>query len=270
MIHAEAEELLAAGAVLDDLAQDEREAYAAHRASCVACRRLEVELDHVLADLSLVVPERVPPPDLMANIRRAIQAEAAGAVVPARPVGAPPAVVVSLDRARERRASRLPLIATIGLAAAFGIVVVGSGLRIAGLQQDLSAAAARVASLESAMADQGSAMTVAMMPGHLTVPLQTTPGAPDAHAAVLYVPGSTASYIVASNMPATPDGHGYQLWYADAAGVHPLETVRFDGNGGFVAPLGVDLADSSAVMITLEQAGGAQGEPGPQVVFGEL
>ena len=113
-------------------------------------------------------------------------------------------------------------------------------------------------------------MTVAMNPTHVTVALHGEAIAPAAEAAVMFVPGNDTSYVVARNLPATPSGHGYQLWYADAAGVHPLQTVSFDGNGTFVAPVGVDLADSSAVMITLEESGGAQGEPGPQVVFGEL
>jgi hypothetical protein len=46
--------------------------------------------------------------------------------------------------------------------------------------------------------------------------------------------------------------------------------VSWDGEGTMIAPIGVDLADSAAVMLTLEPEGGAQGEPGPQVVFGEL
>ena len=53
------------------------------------------------------------------------------------------------------------------------------------------------------------------------------------------------------------------------SGSVPL-TVSFDGSGTFVAPIGVDLAGSTAVMITLEESGGAINEPGPQVVFGEL
>ena len=52
--------------------------------------------------------------------------------------------------------------------------------------------------------------------------------------------------------------------------MHPLQTVSFDGSGTFVAPIGVDLADSTAVMLTLEESGGATDEPGPQVIFGEL
>jgi len=113
-------------------------------------------------------------------------------------------------------------------------------------------------------------MTVAMDPSHVTVALHAEPIAPDAQAAVMFVPGSTSSWIVADQLPATPDGHGYQLWYADASGVHGLQTVAFDGQGAFMAPIEADLAKAAAVMITLEPTGGATGEPGPQVVFGEL
>ena len=30
---------------------------------------------------------------------------------------------------------------------------------------------------------------------------------------------------MAANLPPTPAGHVYQLWYADTAGVHPLGTT---------------------------------------------
>lgn len=280
MTHDASQHLLAAGAVLDDLAPDEAAAYEAHRATCGECRRLELELDHVLADLSLVVPERMPPPDLLGGIRRAIAAEPVGAppasspllasvplATPADPSAArrPAAPVVPL-----RRASRGPAIASLALAAGLGVVALGLGARGVSLQQDLDTATERVASLESTLAGSGGAMTVAMDPAHVTVALHGDALAPAAEAAVVFIPGAEASYLVARNLPATPTGHGYQLWYADAAGVHPLQTVSFDGRGTFVAPIGVDLADGVAVMLTLEADGGAQGEPGPQVVFGEL
>ncbi len=65
MIHDEAALMLAAGSVLDDLAPDELAAYDDHRAACEECREAEQALDDVIADLSLVVPERMPPPELM-------------------------------------------------------------------------------------------------------------------------------------------------------------------------------------------------------------
>lgn len=283
MIHDEAKLLLAAGAVLDDLAPDEQADYEAHRASCTECRQVELELDHVLADMALVAPERMPPPDLLAGIRRALAAE--GALVQPGPVAGPDTVAavrpVEAEPVRAstaapanvipmRRTSRGPVIASLALAAGLGVVALGLGARTVNLQQDLDTAAAQVATLESALAQSGGAMTVAMNPAHVTVALHGDALAPSAEAAVVFVPGAESSYVVARNLPATPAGHGYQLWYADEAGVHPLQTVSFDGTGTFVAPIGVDLADSSAVMITLEADGGAQGEPGPQVVFGEL
>lgn len=266
MIHEE--QLLAAGAVLDDLDPDERASYEGHRASCTDCRDAELELDHVMADLSLVAPDRMPPPDLLAGIRRAIAAEDVApriAVAPSDVHREPRSNVVPL-----RRPSRGPVFASLALAAGLGVVALGLGARSVTLQQDLDSTSAQVAALETNLAGQGSAMTVALNPAHVTVALHGDAIAPTAEAAVIFVPGDAASYVVARNLPATPSGHGYQLWYADATGVHPLQTVSFDGNGTFVVPVGVDLADSSAVMLTLEEGGGSQGEPGPQVVFGEL
>jgi hypothetical protein len=278
MIHDDAELLLAAGAVLDDLEPEERAAYETHRGGCTHCRELELELDHVLADLALVVPERMPPPDLLAGIRRALAAEDAVAAVTApRPVAPAASRAAAPDPAAVRgasvvpmRPSRRPVYASLALAAALGIVAVGLGARSLTLQQDLDRTTAQAASLQAAMAEQGEAITVAMNPSHVEVALHAEPVAPEAQAMVVFVPGTQAAWIVARNLPPTPSGHGYQLWYADAAGVHPLQTVPYDGSGTFVAPIGVDLAASKAVMITLETSGGSTGDPGPQVVFGEL
>ena len=76
--------------------------------------------------------------------------------------------------------------------------------------------------------------------------------------------------MMAADLPASPAGTVYQLWSADVAGVHALTTFTCDGRHACLAPFGVDLAPATATMITLEPAGGAQGEPGPQVAFGEL
>jgi hypothetical protein len=279
MIHDDARRMLTAGAVLDDLAPDERAAYETHRTTCAECRRLERELDRVMADLSLVVPERMPPPDLLGGIRRALAAEAAtGGTQPDAFLRPQPVIPTKQDGAAAlpvnlvalRRSRRAPAMASLAIAAAFGIIAIGLGARALSLQQDLDATSAQVASLEAALAQRSDAVTVAVNPSHVTVALHGNALAPQAEAAVMFLPGQDAAYLVARNLPATPAGHGYQLWYADAAGVHPLQTVSYDGSGPFVAPIGVDLANSAAVMITLEESGGSTGDPGPQVVFGEL
>ena len=275
--------LLAAGAALDDLAPDELAAYEAHRAGCRACAVAEDEIGLVLADLALVVPERLPPPDLLAGIRLAIDAEEHPApdapsnitrlmrgprlVEPAaRPVESTPRPIESVpDRRRPRW-----VVATVGLAAALAIVAVGLGARSSTLQSDLQQSEATVQQLRDQLDGRGAILAAALDPGHVTVALHAEVAAPDAQATVVYVPGTKDAWLVARNLPKTAAGMGYQLWYADDAGVHGLQTVTFDGGEAFVAPIGVDLARSDAVMVTLEPEGGATGEPGPQVVFGEL
>lgn len=277
MIDRQSEHLLVAGAVLEDLEPDEATAWLTHREGCTECRDLENDLTLVLEDLALVVPERIPPPYLLEAVRRSIGA--AGAVPVARAEIASPGIAplmapTSLDEARRRRASgpgfRRPSLALVGLAAAFAIAAAGFGARSIGLQGDLDRAGTEVAALEARLSGSGAVMAAAIDPGHVTVALHAEPLAPAAAAMVLYVPGTRRAYLVADHLPATPVGHGYQLWYADAAGVHPLQTVPFDGDGAFVAALDVDLSGAAAVMITIEDEGGATGEPGPQVVFGEI
>jgi anti-sigma-K factor RskA len=272
MIHDDAQLLLAAGAALDDLEADERRAFDAHRATCAACRGLEDELELVLADLALAVPERVPPPDLLAGIRMAIDAEETIRDRRAAPAPSPvagPAVTPVVSQAAAR-AVRRPTLAGLGLAAAFAILAVGLGARSIGLSNDLDRSAAELTALRSEIAGQGAVMAVAVDPRHVTATLHAEPLAPGASAVVVFVPGTRDAYLVAHDLPATPAGHAYQLWYADAAGVHALGTATWSGDGTFVAPFDVDLARSAAVMVTLEPSGGSTGEPGPQVVFGEL
>lgn len=278
MIHHEAELLLAAGAVLDDLEPDERAAYDHHRRGCAACAVAEDELELVLADLALIVPERIPPPDLFAGIRLAIDAERQRSTAPGRPRAFDRPMAVLTPSASPTRpipittahGPRRPFVAAVGLAAALAVVAVGLGARGAAIQSDLDRAQAQVALLRDQVTAEGGVMAAAIDPAHRTVALHAEPLAPAADAAVVFVPGSRDAWIVARDLPATAPGQAYQLWHADASGVHPLQTVAFDGSGALVAPLGVALAPGDAVMITLEDAGGATGDPGPQVVFGEI
>jgi hypothetical protein len=111
---------------------------------------------------------------------------------------------------------------------------------------------------------------VVLAPDHATASLAPEPMAAGAEVYVVYRPGTAEAWLMAGNLPATPSGKVYQLWSADTAGVHPLTTFTCDGTHACLAPFGIDLAAAKATMITLEADGGAQGEPGPQVAFGEL
>lgn len=241
---------LAAGAAIDDLDPAERRAFDGHVRACGECATLARELDDVVGELALATPLLAPPFEL----RRAVM----GAVSDRLPRHAPP-------RPHDGRVRRWQLgtFAGFGAAAVLAVLVVALGGRVTGLD-------AEVATARAGLAERSAAMAVMADPSHRTASLTADAVAPVATAVVIYRPGSTDAFVLADHLPATPDGMVYQLWFADAAGVHPLGTFQHDGAGPLLAGFGVDLAAGAAVMITLEPEGGAVGEPGPQVVFGEL
>ena len=159
---------------------------------------------------------------------------------------------------------------SLAAAAVFAIVAVGLAAQNQRLDEQVAAANAALAEAQVQLLARQAAVAVAADPGTVTVALHSEPVAPTADAVVMFRPGTTEAYLLANDLPATPTGQVYQLWFADAAGVHALGTFHHDGEGPFVAPFGVDLASSAAAMVTLEPEGGAVGEPGPQVVFGEF
>jgi len=251
---------LAAGAVLDDLDARERAELDAHLATCSACGALVVELEEVLGDLALVAPELQPPNSLRGDVLDRLR----------EPVEALPAPVVRPLAPTRRPRPRLTTWGPLALAAGLAVVAIGLGVRTAQLDRDLATVTATLASIEDRSTEANAAMAVVADPAHVSTALHAEALAPVATAVVLYRPGSTDAFLLATDLPPTPDGQVYQLWWADGSGVHALGTFRYDGVGPFVAPFGVDLADGAAAMVTLEPDGGALGEPGPQVVFGEL
>lgn len=265
--------LLAAGAALDDLDVAERAEYDRHLTGCPACRMLAGDLDDVVADLALVAPTVEPPVSLRGDVLAAIRGrDAVGAAerptLRALPSPVPTSGPVALPASATR--PRAALWASVSLAAVLGMVAVGLGAQTVRLNEQLAAANALAAEAQAKIAAREAAIALIADPSHETASLHAEPVAPVATAIVVYRPGSTDAYLMAMDLPATPVGQVYQLWVADDAGVHALGTYHFDGQGAFVAPFGVDLGSSAAAMVTLEPEGGAQGEPGPQVVFGEI
>jgi hypothetical protein len=268
-------EQLAAGAALDDLDHRERLAFETHRLSCPSCSALVDDLLDVTADLALASPPRRPPSSLRDAVMAAVAGSSvapAGAVVdaagPIRDERSPEIEIADLQR--ETRRLRLLNAASLAAAAVLAIAAFGLAVRTTDLADELTASRQAASVAGERLEYQSAAMAVAVDPAHEACRLHSEPIAAGASAVCVYRPGSTESYLMASSLPPTPEGMVYQLWYADEAGVHALGTYDFDGHGAFVAPFTVDLTDAAAVMVTLEPEGGAVGEPGPEVVFGEL
>ncbi len=255
---------LAAGAALDDLDASERLSLRAHLAACGSCRADATALADTAGLLALVAPARMPPASLRAGVMAAIAAaDGRQSDVPA---GVLSLETLRRDRARYRRLS----FTGFAVAAALAIAVGGLGASAMGLQRDLDDAVVERDAAVAQLATTDAAMSVVLAPDHATATLTPGPMASGATVYVVFRPGTTEAWLMAGQLPEPPAGNVYQLWSADASGVHALATFTCDASTSCLAPFGTDLSDATAAMITLEPAGGAQGEPGPQVAFGEL
>jgi hypothetical protein len=301
---------LAAGAALDDLDPTEQASLDAHIAACARCRADARALLDTAGMLAYAVPRRTPPASLRGSVLAAIAASenrpvgipaaslayaggtTAGSIVapagafpagpsrsvPASPVAAaaPAAAgatgdVIELEALRrERTRYRRLSIAGLAVAAALAVAVGALGTTAAGMSDELETATRERDAAVAQLATTDEAMAVALAPDHATAALTPDPLAGEATVFVVYRPGTTEAWLMAGNLPATPEGKVYQLWSADAAGVHALTTFTCADTQTCLAPFGVDLAGANATMVTLEPVGGAQGVPGPQVAFGEL
>ncbi len=212
-------------------------------------------------------PSPARPNDMQPALPAAPAAAAPDAVAPAAADGN----LIELetlrrDRTRYRRLS----LTGLAVAAALAVAVGALGATAAGMSAELETATLERDAAVAQLATTDEAMAVALAPDHLTATLTPDPLAGEATVFVVYRPGTTEAWMMAGNLPATPEGKVYQLWSSDAAGVHALTTFTCADTQTCLAPFGVDLASAKATMVTLEPAGGAQGDPGPQVAFGEL
>jgi len=269
---------LAAGAALEDLEPGEAAVLADHLATCESCRRDAVELADVVALVALAAPARRPPASLKRDVMTAIAgadaqpapAAAGRSGTPARaaqePIDFAAAAAARASARRWRGAGIVGLAAAVVLAVATGALFLDKrdlDGRLATTITQLDAAVARLAT-------DSSAMAVVLAPDHATAVLRPEALAPQAVAYVVYRPGTPEAWLMASGLPATPVGSVYQLWAADASGVHAGPTFTCEAAGPCLVSFGMDLGGKVAAMVTLETIGGAVASPGPQVVFGNL
>jgi len=261
MDHAGLRELIAGG-VLGGLDRAERFVVDGHLAACPECRRLEGQLSDVAMDLALCSEPRSAPPRLRDQVLATLSGAHFRTSRDLRSTGQSlPAMI--------RPASRLgwaPAALSFVLAAA--LFVVGAGWLTA--RAELEQTRGLLVAATAERGTQTAAIQLVADPAHASAWLD--PSGPGFERSVLmvYLPGSRQTYLVAFGLPLTPEGRVYQFWHADEAGVHPGLTFAVNDAEVLLIPIELDLSLAQAAMLTLEPEGGAQGTPGPDVVFGEL
>lgn len=274
---------LTAGRALGDLEPAEQQAVDAHLRQCASCRALTRDLDGVLTELSYAAPPRPVPASLGPSIMAAIRSEAATTMRPAAmPAAGSGSTGVAAPRPSTRSEPVLPEVIRpdrfrgwgralgIGLAAAAALAIVVLGAEVLALRDQVDSANLLARGYADQLSARDTAMQVVADPAHASAWLAPSTGDVTASALMVWVPGSTQTYLVADGLPATPEGQDYQFWYADDAGVHAGITFDYDGSGMLIMPVEVDLSGAKAAMLTIEEDGGAQGGPSKDIVFGEL
>lgn len=297
MRHEEYKELLAleaAGAV----DPSEARALGVHLASCAECRDELEALRDAAAALAYTVAPVAPPLGLRASLLaqvgtlKAASADgAAGAVAPVRGESRRDSTVWS-EEAR-RLVGRLSLWdvfrarpAFAGAAAAAVLVTAAlavASLTLWGRTHRLSAEVAllteRLAASEGELARERGQLArvladyeVLTAPGARVMSLAGTKTAPQASARVAYDTASGRVLLLAYDLPPTPAGKAYQLWFIAEGRPKPLPGGVFKtdarGRGSLEDRIPRDAPDLNAFAVTLEDERGVQSAEGDMYLLG--
>lgn len=229
-------ELLAVYA-LDALDEDEAEQLEQHLVGCRPCRD---ELDGHRAVASLIGAQSVEA-DVPASLWRRVEA------------GIAPVRVTRLPT------RRLPLIVSIGAAAAMLALVIVQTARLGSVQDDLLAAELRLHSIENAIAAGDwtqLAAIAATAPGARAVALDG-----DGRTEVTLLPDGTG-LVTASELDELPSDRTYQLWIVQRGEVVSAGLLR---NGAIGSVFRYDPSTLEGLVVTEENAAGVVVSDGPAV-----
>jgi anti-sigma-K factor RskA len=218
--------------VLGALPDLEAELLERHLAGCESCRAEVEQLRPVPAAIARSVPQVEPPPSLKANLMATVNAEAGAREVEAREA-----------RRRERRSFGSwiqGLKPRVAVALALGVLALGV---VVGVAADKIAGGGGPAGT-----------TVAAKIDRKQMPTGQ---------ASLVVKGNTGE-LELSDAPQPPSGRVYQLWYQHGKTIERGGTFRPRSDGSY--DVDVPVAGANAVLVTVEQAGGAAAPTGPPVM----
>ena len=214
---------------LDALDEREQAVFEQHLAGCPTCAAELVEFRATAARLGEAV-SMAPPARLRGSVLEAVRR-----TPQLRPV------VVEVPASRWRRFTSTLLAAAVVLA-----VVTLGGLYLAGNDQDNGAPNQRQQQIAAIMS--------------ATDRLVRPSGDGDAPVHVYWSPSLDQAVVKVNDLPDIGAGHSYELWTIDADGAHSIGAMPESTDSG--EQLVDDLGDTTAVAVTVEQAGGSPtGQP---------
>ena len=261
--------------VLGALAPEERLAFEAHLAECDVCRAEVRSLAGVVTALPYAAEDVDPPAHLRERVLRAAMA------------AREPSHVVSFEpRARGggARGPRASDFAGWFVAAASMLVAAGIGMyaltlqrRLAGAEQQLVVAAARLEATEQqlraangATATARASLALLTAPDALDLRLNGQPPAPAARGRAVVSP-SRGVLFAATNLPALPENRIYQLWFLTSGAPVSAGLLRPDEQGSVTVRFDVPspAPEPTGMALSIEPEGGVPAPTGALYLVGQ-
>jgi anti-sigma-K factor RskA len=223
-------------------------------------RRELVAFEDVAGRLGLATPPVSPAPHLRARVLAAVAHPAAprpASIWPLLAVAAALALslggllMVAKERNESRRATEAARAETATMRA-----------QLQKSREELDAARLR-------LADEKAFRDLLASPEARVTSLAGLAAAPQAHARVVWNPGSREAVLLVSGLTPAPAGKTYELWVIAKAPV-PAGVFQVDAEGGavFRLPMVDEVARVKTFAVTLEVTGGVPTPSGPMVLAG--
>jgi anti-sigma-K factor RskA len=288
---------LGPGYALDALEPSDRARLESHLQDCPACAAELAELQQVVAQLALALPQQEPSPGLRQRVLAAAASDherssstathAPGAL--ADP--APPAtqatqggkvqdpVQASRESGRHVRAVvvsktslKKPTRWGLGaLAAAVAALIWAASLQaqLSAIQRELGETSAQ---LERTRSNYNAVIQVLASPGLNAHDLRPTEAAPNARSTVWIDRVSGEGMMMARDLPPLGENQTYQVWLNNDRGRVSSGFLRRYDNGVYYLILNAPgrLSDYQRLGVTREPLGGSPGPTGPRVLEGDL
>ncbi|MER5731056.1 anti-sigma factor [Streptomyces sp. NPDC002138] len=226
---------------LDALGPDEHHAFTRHLDHCASCAQEVREFAATAARLASAAAV-VPPPDLKALVLERI--DTVRQLPPRVPAPGRYAVLTALVR---RRGGVFVIAASLAAAASFGAIALG--------QHERAQLAERVRQSAQREADRAGERSEALAAVLAAPDARTASGRTAAGARVTVVTSAARdqAVVLAGQLPPTPAGTTYQLWFSEHGSMRPAGLL----GGGHALLLDGAVRDATAIGLTVEPAGGS-------------
>ena len=254
--------------VLGALAVDERRRFEAHLPTCDECTTTVAQLRAVADALPYAVPFVEPSPGLRGRI-----IDAASRARSPRSVAAP----IPFERHDRSRPTR-SVASLVGFlaAAAMLVVAVGLGVRASNLQNQLRDTEARLTDTRNRLDDAEQRLgasqretttirrTLALVTSADTVELRLAGQAPAPQASArAFLSRARGVLFVGTNLPQTPPGRTYQVWYLTRGAPVSAGLLTADAQGNGTATFdAANIPTFAGMAVSLEPDGGVPAPTG--------